>query len=140
MLEKNNLILFIKKALKFNKSICIGRSRISTSSFLNKNIPKVVCDEFNNLIYISRAPIPSSKKKISSENFGQVNLYSYPSKFLNSKLLNKKSKLEEIEDIEVIRFLEKGEKIKVIDLISNNHPVDIPSDIKIVENILKKNR
>lgn len=138
LLEKYNLILFIKKALKFNQSICIGRSKIKTSSFFNNNIPKVVVDELNNLIYISRAPIPSSKKKIPSEKFGQVNLYSYPRKFLNAKLLNKKSKLEEIEDIEIIRFLERGEKIKVVDLISNNHPVDIPSDIRTVENILKK--
>ena len=57
---------------------------------------------------------------------------------LINKIFNKKTKNEEIEDIEILRFLEHGFKVKVIKLNSNNHPVDVPSDIRTVENILKK--
>jgi CMP-2-keto-3-deoxyoctulosonic acid synthetase len=56
------------------------------------------------------------------------------------KLYNKKNFIEKNEDIEILRYLYEGYKIKVVNLNSNNHPVDVPNDIKIVENIiLKKN-
>ena len=88
--------------------------------------------------------MPGTKLKKTGtikEIFGQVNLYSYPYKVLsNMKLYNKKNFIEKNEDIEILRYLYEGYKIKVVNLNSNNHPVDVPNDIKIVENIiLKKN-
>mgnify|MGYP003691539515 FL=1 len=73
--------------------------------------------------------------------YGQVNLYSFPYKIINKfKKYNKKNYIEEIEDIEILRFLYEDHKVKVIELKSNNHAVDIPSDIITVEKIMKKNR
>ena len=141
LIEKENLKKFVRYALKNSSNICIAKSQISKKGYLNINIPKIVTNENENLMYISRSSIPAQKEKntLNKKYYGQVNLYSFPNKFLSFELYNKKTALEKIEDIEILRFLEHGQNIKVLKLNSNNHPVDIPKDIKIVEQILKKN-
>ena len=51
-------------------------------------------------------------------------------KFYN---LRKKSKVEKCEDIELLRFFELDEKIKVVKLSNNSIAVDVKEDIKKVE-------
>jgi 3-deoxy-manno-octulosonate cytidylyltransferase (CMP-KDO synthetase) len=51
-------------------------------------------------------------------------------KFYN---LRKKSKVEKYEDIELLRFFELDEKIKVVKLSNNSIAVDVKEDIKKVE-------
>ena len=53
--------------------------------------------------------------------------------------LKRKSKIEEMEDIEILRFFDLGIKIKMIKLNSNSIAVDEIKDVKKVEKILKKN-
>ena len=51
---------------------------------------------------------------------------------------NSKSNLENFEDIEILRFLEAGYKVKMVKLSGKSMAVDVPEDIKKVEAILKK--
>jgi 3-deoxy-manno-octulosonate cytidylyltransferase (CMP-KDO synthetase) len=144
LIEKHNLNKFISIAKKNKNEILIAKSKINEEQFQNVNLPKIITNKKNYLIYISRSKLPGTKLKKTGkikEIFGQVNLYSYPYKVLsNMKLYNKKNFIEKNEDIEILRYLYEGYKIKVVNLNSNNHPVDVPNDIKIVENIiLKKN-
>ena len=86
----------------------------------NKNIPKVITNENNELIYISRAVIPSSKNNnIEDIKYKkQVCIYSYFKEELREFLdYGKKSYLENIEDIEILRFLEFNKKIKMFETI-----------------------
>tara|TARA_B100000242_G_C42921974_1_gene427493 strand:- start:280 stop:810 length:531 start_codon:yes stop_codon:yes gene_type:complete len=141
LIEVSNLKKFVNKALQNKESIMIAKSRINKKNFYNYNIPKIVTNDNDELIYISRSGIPATKSNKFFKGYGQVNLYSYPIKiFKNKKLYNKKSSIEKVEDIEILRFLEKGFRIKVLSLKSNNHPVDVPHDIKIVEKILKRKK
>ena len=107
----------------------------------NKNIPKVVTDENNNLIYISRSVVPSSKnEKIYHKYKKQVCIYAYDKKQLSSFYdFGRKSKIELIEDIEILRFFELGINIKMYEAQTKTIAVDIPSDIKKVEAYLEKN-
>ena len=107
----------------------------------NKNIPKVVTNKNNDLIYISRAVIPNSKsefaKKINYKK--QVCIYSYSKEELNQFLLfGKKSFIESIEDIEILRFFEFDKKIKMFEASKSSLAVDVSSDIKAVEKELQK--
>ena len=45
--------------------------------------------------------------------------------------------LENLEDIEILRFLEIGKKIKMIKLSSQSYAVDTSDDLKKVEKIFK---
>ena len=51
---------------------------------------------------------------------------------------NRKSVVEKIEDIEILRFFELNKKILMEKINTFPVAVDYPSDIKKVENILKK--
>jgi len=51
---------------------------------------------------------------------------------------NKKSPVEKIEDIEILRFFDYGIKIKMVKLNSNSVAVDELKDVKKAEKILKK--
>ena len=137
LINSKDIISFIRKSIKFKNFICIGKSSINYDNYQNNNIPKIVTNKKNELVYISRASIPASKINNNIKKYGQVNLYCYPIKFLKNKLYNKKTPLEKIEDIEILRFLEHNFKIKVLLVNSNNHPVDIPSDVMKVEKLIK---
>ena len=55
----------INFAKKFPKAIINGYTEITDKNlFYSTNIPKVIFDNNKNLIYMSRAPIPSNKEKI----------------------------------------------------------------------------
>ena len=90
----------------------------------------------NELVYISRALIPSSKK--SKIHFNkQVCIYAFNKMELTKfSAMKKKSTLEKLEDIEILRFFDLGIKIKMIKLKSKTLAVDIKSDIKKVEKFL----
>ena len=107
----------------------------------NKNIPKVATTENNDLIYISRSVIPQSKKDIKNYSFKkQVCIYAYSKNDLNKFLsYGRKSELEKIEDIEILRFFEFGKNIKMYKASKSSLAVDIPEDVELVEKELSKN-
>ena len=104
------------------------------------NIPKVVFDKNNNLLYISRSKIPGNKSENSSlkEFFKQVCIYAFTRAELESFISsNTKGILEKEEDIDILRFLEDGKKIRMVRTDSKSIAVDIPSDIRRVERALR---
>lgn len=103
------------------------------------SIPKVVMDRQKNLIYISRAAIPSSKLgKVSLEHYKkQICIYVFSSdELMLFRGLSAKGALEQHEDIEIIRFLELGLGIRMVKCANNTIAVDYPGDVQKVEAIL----
>ena len=94
----------------------------------------------NELIYISRALIPGKKNKLDKVNYNkQVCIYAFNNFQLRKFCAeNKKSPVEKIEDIEILRFFDYGIKIKMIKLNSNSVAVDEINDVRKAEKILKK--
>ena len=134
-----NRILNAKK--KFPNHVICGYDKIHIfENPHNKNLPKVVVNSKNELIYISRSIIPGSKqKKLKKHYYKQVCIYAFNQKELKlfSKK-NKKSELEKIEDIEILRFFDFNIKIKMIKLNSHSVAVDEKSDVKKAEKVLLK--
>ena len=105
----------------------------------NLNLPKVVVNSRKELIYISRSLVPGSKKvKLNKNYFKQVCIYAFNKNELNKFYsLKKKSEIEDMEDIEILRFFDLGIKIKMIKLNSNSVAVDEIADVKKAEKIIK---
>ncbi len=126
---------------KFPNHVICGYSKITDKeSKKSKNIPKVIFNKKNELIYISRALIPSEKIE-SKKNiyFKQVCIYAFnKSELKKFSQLSKKTNLEKIEDIEILRFIELGIKVKMVKLNSNTFAVDEKKDIYKIERLLKK--
>ena len=131
----------IETKKKYPNHVICGYDKIhkleNPSSF---NLPKVVVNSSNELIYISRALVPGKKnKKDKIDYHKQVCIYAF-NKYQLKKFVakNKKSPVEKIEDIEILRFFDYGIKIKMVKLNSNSIAVDELKDVKKVEKILKK--
>ena len=96
--------------------------------------------EKQELIYISRALVPGTKNKHRKVPYNkQVCIYAFNKdqlkKFHSCK---KKSVVEKIEDIEILRFFELNIKIKMIKLNSNSVAVDEVKDVKKAEKLILK--
>lgn len=104
------------------------------------NIPKVITDEKNFMVYMSRQLIPGYKSKLNKPNYykKQVCIYGFNNQELE-KYVNygRKSSLENSEDIEILRFLEFDKKILMYECKDYSHAVDIPEDVIKVENLIK---
>ena len=133
---KVNPKLVIDAFLK-NPSCCFcGMTEIvREQDFYNSNIPKVVTDESNKLLYISRAPIPTTKDSKFLAAKRQVCIYGFTEESLNEYGPNsKKTHNENIEDIEILRLLEKGYEIRMVDVSGSSIAVDTPEDLERVRN------
>ena len=132
---------FIKFSLRNNNNVTNGFSKIKNlSEFFSLNVPKVVMNNENSLLYMSRSPLPGSKKKIFNKSFKQICMYGFPVKILNKYYGKNKSKshLESFEDIEILRFIENGINVKMIEVEDNIISIDTLKDLQLA-NKLKKN-
>ena len=106
------------------------------------NKPKLITNEKNELIYMSRLAIPGFKEKKSEplKYKKQVCIYAFTKQELKKfNNFGRKSKLEKLEDIEILRFLELKKTVLMVETSPNSLAVDAPGDILKVEKALKKN-
>ena len=108
------------------------------------NIPKVLVNKDNNLIYMSRLPIPGSKDLRNKSNpifLKQVCIYAFSYDQLKVFGTNsEKAEYEYFEDIEILRFLDFNIPIKMVMMKKETIAVDNPKDIERVEKALNKLR
>jgi 3-deoxy-manno-octulosonate cytidylyltransferase (CMP-KDO synthetase) len=100
----------------------------------DENIVKVVFDKEGYALYFSRSPIPNN----SSLFWIHIGIYGYKRDFLLKFSKLQPTSLENIEKLEQLRALECGYKIKIIESTHSTLSVDVPEDIKKIENFLKK--
>ena len=135
----------IKYSQKYRNEIITGYTKIkSYEMFKSLHVPKVVFSEDKYLLYASRSPIPANKRSRFNFAFRQVCIYAFPKKQLKKFYSTKKSELEYEEDIEYLRFLEKGVDVKCIELSDKSVAVDTNKDLtkvrKIIQHLEKKKK
>ena len=128
----NILIQELSKQKNLYDVYCGYCSIDSEDTFFSFNMPKVIFNKRKELIYMSRAPIPSNKKNEFRKGFRQVCGYAFSRKSLEIFDIKSKTYFESIEDIELLRFIELGVKIKMVEMSKKSIPVDVKEDIKKV--------
>lgn len=127
----------IQKKIEHPNDIINGYCRIGPKEDpSNVNIPKVLFTEDKRMVYMSRKSLPGFKESTNAptEFFKQVCIYAFDKEQLKKyKEFGRKSSIEAAEDIEILRFLEFGETIRMIETAGGSLAVDIPEDIKLVE-------
>lgn len=125
------------RSIKKYKCLINCYSKCTANEYLSLNIPKVVVDNNENLIYMSRAPIPATKNKIIPTNiYKQICIYGFTyNDLIKFGKFGKKSRNEQYEDIEILRFLDFGSKIKMLNIKSSSIAVDTISDLNRVRKI-----
>lgn len=115
------------------------KSKITNEEeFYDRNVVKVVVDNNNFAMYFSRSPIPYEFEY--GKAYRVMGLYGYTKEFLQNFKNSEKSNLEKLEHgIEMLRVMEKGHKIKLIDTDYKSIGVDLKKHIEEVEKIMLEN-
>lgn len=106
--------------------------------FTNSNIVKVIFNKKKEVLYLSRADIPYQFKKQNKIIYKHLSIVSFKPESLKKFSESFQSRLEIIEDIELLRALDVGLKIKTINLTGDSFSVDVFEDYeKAKDKILK---
>lgn len=113
---------------------------IEDESEINSNtIIKTIVNEKDELMYMSRLATPFNKSDKNAVYKKQVCVYGFTKEALKLFASRPKTLNEQYEDIEILRFLDMGYKVKMKETNVDSIAVDVPEDVKKVENFLDKN-
>jgi 3-deoxy-manno-octulosonate cytidylyltransferase (CMP-KDO synthetase) len=129
LLNPNDIERVIEHKKKHMDSVVNCMSKIDSEEANNVNTIKVVTNYENDLIYMSRSPIPATKVGLSDNTYKQVCIYAFTKEQLEKFYKMKKTLLELDEDIDILRFLEMGINVKMIETFGTTQAVDIPEDV-----------
>jgi 3-deoxy-manno-octulosonate cytidylyltransferase (CMP-KDO synthetase) len=123
-------------------SISTAATPIKTpGDIMDPNVCKVVLDFDENALYFSRAPIPwvrDSGSKVQARHFKHLGLYAFRRDALLEYPTLPQGELERLEQLEQLRWLENGWKIRVAEVAHDAVSVDVPEDIARVEKLLSQ--
>ena len=101
-------------------------------------IIKVITNEKDELMYMSRLGVPFNKSNFEVKYKKQICVYGFTKQALDVFSSRTKTLNEQYEDIEILRFVDMGYKVKMKETTVDSIAVDVPSDVKKVENFLEK--
>jgi 3-deoxy-manno-octulosonate cytidylyltransferase (CMP-KDO synthetase) len=111
------------------------------ADIMDPNICKVVLDFDENALYFSRAPIPwvrDTGATVQARHLKHLGLYAFRRDALLEYPTLPQGDLERLEQLEQLRWLENGWKIRVAEVAHDAVSVDVPEDIARVEKLLAK--
>lgn len=134
----------IVKAIKpFYKDNTLKVSNLMTAikdpiEVVNFTVPKVITNEQNIGIYLTRSASPYPKSSLDYKYYKQVCVYGFKPEALEFFCSTERGKIEKIEDIEILRFIENGIKVQFIEVDSETIAVDTPQDLLKVNTYIKE--
>lgn len=120
-------------------TICVPIAR--AQDVVDPNVVKVVSDFQGDALYFSRAPIPwirDGNAQIESRHRKHLGLYVFRRDALLEFPTLPPGEWERLEQLEQLRLLENGYKIRVVETTWDSVSVDVPADVARVEELLKQ--
>lgn len=140
LLNPRHIDQVIKFHIKnFNSDIILPSLKIKSSKD-NKSIVKIVKNNKDQVIYLSRSAVPFYFKKKHFFLEKHLSIISFKTESLKTYIKNDMSYLEQIEGIELLRALEIGLKIKSFNLLGDSFSVDIKPDYLLAKKKIKTDK
>lgn len=114
--------------------VSAGFHNQSQADFNDENCVKVVLDKQDRALYFSRSAIPYGD--LFKGFIQHVGVYGYTRDALEFFVRCQPQKLEILEKLEQLRFLEHGWRIKILISEYRSRGVDVPEDIARIEKII----
>jgi len=111
------------------------------ADIMDPNIVKVVLDFDDNALYFSRAPIPWFRDReapVHARHLKHLGLYSFRRAALLDFPTLPLGDLERVEQLEQLRWMENGYKIRVAETSHDSISVDVAEDVARVEELLRE--
>jgi 3-deoxy-manno-octulosonate cytidylyltransferase (CMP-KDO synthetase) len=119
---------------------CVNLVRRITNQqdYLDPNTIKVVMNVNHDALYFSRAPIPSIEFTEAKQPpvFKQVCVIPFRAGFLREFAQLPPTALERAESIDMLRILEHGRRVRLVETTVDTHAVDTPEDLQLVEKLM----
>jgi 3-deoxy-manno-octulosonate cytidylyltransferase (CMP-KDO synthetase) len=113
------------------------RARIeSESEWQDRNCIKVVCSQSADAIFFSRQPIPTNARFIDGNVWKQVCVIPFRRDGLLAYTRMAPTPLEIAESVDMMRLLEHGHSIRMVDTAFRTHAVDTPADLELVARLM----
>jgi 3-deoxy-manno-octulosonate cytidylyltransferase (CMP-KDO synthetase) len=136
-LNSQNIINVYRELLKKKYEVINCFKPIKNKEeYYSKTVPKVVFNKKHELLYMSRAAIPSSKEHIFKKSYKQICVYGFnKASLVIFSSQRKKTEFENHEDIEILRFLELGFKIKMLQGSGSKLSIDTNNDYVLAKKL-----
>lgn len=130
------------EAVRDEEDVMVGTLAVpigNPAEIMDPNVVKTVLDFDGNALYFSRAPIPWVRDRqapVHAKHLKHVGLYVFRREALLEFATFPQGDLERIEQLEQLRWLENGYRIRVVETEHKTVEVDTPEDVKRVEQFL----
>ena len=114
----------------------MGKIR-SQAEWEDTNTIKVVVNEQLDALYLTRTPVPHGPDSGWENAFKQVCAIGFSAESLREFSAMSPHSLEELESIDMLRWLANGKTVRMVPIAAQTQPVDVVADIPIVESLLK---
>lgn len=108
-----------------NKQFDIALPNLKTKFTVNPNVVRLIFNKKKEVLYITRSVSPYQFISKTNYIFKHLSIVSFKPMALNKYSSSKQSKLELIEDIELLRAVDIGLKIKTFTLRGDSFSIDI---------------
>jgi 3-deoxy-manno-octulosonate cytidylyltransferase (CMP-KDO synthetase) len=136
------LLRRLARKLKENPGIPIvtAATPIPSEESPSEHHVKVVLDRKGDALYFSRSSIPFRRGRTDIKIYKHLGIYGYRRKALLDFVRMSPGALEQAEQLEQLRALENGLKIRVVVSETNSIGVDVPEDATEVERLILSRR
>ncbi len=116
----------------------LARPILTEEEFRDVNNVKVVVDENWNALYFSRSPIPNlyDVGVDDAPIYHQVCVIPFRREFLFEFTSMDETSLECAESVDMLRLLEKGHDVRLVETTRDTYPVDTPEDHERVDKMM----
>ncbi|MEQ3307458.1 3-deoxy-manno-octulosonate cytidylyltransferase [Fusobacterium varium] len=107
---------------------------------INKTTPKVVTDLNNDILLFTRSAVPYPKAAIDYTIYKPIGVYAFRKKTLLEYGKLEMGPLEKAEEIELLRLVEHGYKIRIAEVKSETIAVDTYKDLERIRHYLESHQ
>ena len=133
------------EAMESDKDVLVATLMVPITrpaDIMDPNVVKVVLDFDENALYFSRAPIPWVRDRnaapVHAQHMKHLGLYAFRRAALLDFPTLPLGDLERVEQLEQLRWMENGYKIRVAETVHDSVSVDVPEDVIRVEQLLRQ--
>lgn len=109
----------------------------SDADLTNPNIVKAVCSQDGRILFFSRSPIPSYRKRVTCPVYRQTGIMGFRRDLLEKYSRLPETPFEQAESVDMLRLLEHGLSIHGVVVDYPTVGVDRPDDVPAVESWLQ---
>jgi len=135
------IVSALEGMLRDNTVSCVNLVRriVSRQEYIDPNTIKVVRNARMDALYFSRTPLPALGADDFTETdvFKQVCVIPFRRDFLTQFARLAPGPLERAESIDMLRILEHGDQVRLVETEVYTHAVDTPDDLQSVETLMK---